>query len=38
MAAQDQAISTNYFKKKFWNKELKVDAECVKNMKRLLTT
>jgi hypothetical protein len=38
MAAQDQAISTNYFKKKFWNKELKVDANCVKNMNRLLTT
>jgi hypothetical protein len=33
MAAQDQVISKNYFKKK-----LKVDANCVKNMKKLLTT
>jgi hypothetical protein len=38
MATQDQAISTNYFKKKFWNKKLKVNADCAKNMKRLLTT
>jgi hypothetical protein len=38
MAAQNQAISTNYFKKKFQNKKLKVDADCVKNMKRVLTT
>jgi hypothetical protein len=38
MAAQEQAISTNYFKKKIWNKKLKVDADCAKNMTRLLTT
>jgi hypothetical protein len=38
MAAQDQAINTNYFKKKIWNKTLKVGAACAKNMKRLLTT
>jgi hypothetical protein len=38
MAGQDQAISINYFKKKFLNKKFKVDANCVKNMKKLLTT
>jgi hypothetical protein len=32
--AQDQAISTNYFERK----TLKVDADCVKNAKKLLTT
>jgi hypothetical protein len=34
VAAQDQAIGTNYFKKK----KLNVDASYVKNMKKLLTT
>jgi hypothetical protein len=34
VAAQDQAISTNYFKRKI----LKVDADYVKNTKKLLTT
>jgi hypothetical protein len=34
VAAQDQAISTNYFKRK----TLKVDADYVKNTKKLLTT
>jgi hypothetical protein len=38
MAAQDQAISRNYFKKKIVNKKLKVGAPCANNMKRLLTT
>jgi hypothetical protein len=36
MAAQGQAISTNYFKKKMLIEEIETD--CVKNMKRLLTT
>jgi hypothetical protein len=38
MAAQDQAISANYFKKKKLNKELKVGADCANNMKRQLST
>jgi hypothetical protein len=35
VAAQDQAISTNYFKKKILKEEI---ADYVKNMKKLLTT
>jgi hypothetical protein len=38
VAAQDQAISTNYFKIKIVKKKLKVDADYVKNTKKLLTT
>jgi hypothetical protein len=38
MSAHDQAICTDYFMKKILNKKLKVNADCVKNMKRLLTT
>jgi hypothetical protein len=37
VAAQDQAISTNCFKRKFWKKKLKADADYVKNTKKLLT-
>ena len=35
-AAQDQAISTNYFKNKILKQE--IDAGYVSNMKKLLTT
>jgi hypothetical protein len=38
VAAQDQAVSTNYLREKFWKKILKVDADYVKNTKKLLTT
>jgi hypothetical protein len=38
VAAQDQAGSRNYFKRKIWKKKLKVDADYVKNTKKLLTT
>jgi hypothetical protein len=38
VAAQEQEISTNYFKKKFWKKTLKVDADYVNNTKKPLTT
>ena len=39
MAAQDQAISTNCFKNEPpWRKKLTVNAGCVNNMKKLLTT
>ena len=38
VAAQDQAIRTNYFKKKFLRKKLRVNAGYVSNMKKLLTT
>ena len=38
VAAQDQAISTNYFKNKVLNKKLRVNAGYVRNMKKLLTT
>ena len=37
LAAQDKAISKNYFKKKFWSKKLRVNAGNVSNMKKLLT-
>jgi hypothetical protein len=37
VAAQDQAISTNYFKNKIL-KKLRVNAGYVNNMKKLLTT
>ena len=38
VAVQDQAISTNYFKKKYSRKKLKANASYVSNMKKLLTT
>jgi hypothetical protein len=38
VAAQDQAISTNYFKNKIWRKKLRVNASCVNNIKKLLIT
>ena len=38
VAAQNQAISTNYFKNKIWRKKLRVNAGYVNNMKDLLTT
>jgi hypothetical protein len=38
VAAQDQAISTNYFKRKIPKEETEVDADYVKNTKKLLTT
>jgi len=38
VAAQDQAISTNYFKNKILKEELRVNAGYVSNMKKLLTT
>jgi len=31
MVAQDQALSKNYFKKKFWKKKLKVISDYAKN-------
>jgi hypothetical protein len=37
VAAQDQAISTNYFKNKIF-KQLRLNAGYVSNMKKLLTT
>jgi hypothetical protein len=36
-SAHDQAISTDYFMKKILNKKFKVNSDCVKNMKRLLS-
>jgi hypothetical protein len=33
-AGQDQALNENYFKKKFWNKEQKLNADYVKNKKK----
>ena len=38
VAAQDQAISTNYLRIKFWSKKLRVNAGYVSNMKKLLTS
>jgi hypothetical protein len=39
VATQDQAISTNYFKRKTLKKEIEnIDADYVKNTKKLLTT
>ena len=38
VAAQDQAISTNYFKNKILSKKLRVNAGYVSNIKNLLTT
>ena len=38
VAAQDQAIGTNYFKNKSFEKKLRVNAGYVNNMKKLLTT
>ena len=39
VAAQNQAINTNYCKKKkIWTKKLRVNAGYVSNMKKLLTT
>jgi hypothetical protein len=38
VAAEDQAIITNYFKNKIWRKKLKVNADYVNNMKKLFTT
>ena len=38
VAAKDQAIITNYFKKKIWRKKLRVNAGYVNNMRKLLTT
>ena len=38
VAAQDQEISTNYFKNKILKKKLRVNASYVNNMKKLLTT
>jgi hypothetical protein len=38
VAAQVQAISTTTLREKFWKKKSKVDADYVKNMKKLLTT
>jgi hypothetical protein len=38
VAAQDQAVSTNYFKRKILKKKLKVNADYVKNTKKLLAT
>ena len=38
VAAQDQAISTNYFKKKILKQEIESNAGYVINMKKLLTT
>jgi hypothetical protein len=36
VAAQDQPLSTNCFKEKFWSKKLKVTSDCVRNAKKLL--
>jgi hypothetical protein len=38
LAAQDQALSKNYFKEKFWKEKLKVNADCIKHTMELLTT
>ena len=38
MTVQDQAISTNYIKKKTWRKRLTANAGYVNNMKKVLTT
>ena len=38
VAAQDQAISTNYFKEKFWRKKLRLNIGYVSKMKKLLNT
>jgi hypothetical protein len=38
VAAQDQEISTNSFKNKFWRKKSTVNAGYLNNMKKLLTT
>jgi hypothetical protein len=38
MAAQAQAISTNYVKNKIWRTKLTLNAGCLHNMKKLLTT
>jgi len=38
MAAQDQTISTNYFKNKILKKEIESKCRLCKNMKKLLTT
>jgi hypothetical protein len=37
MAAQDQSISTNYFKKNILKQEIESNADCVNNTKRQLT-
>jgi len=38
VAAQDEAISTNYFKHIILKKETEINAGYVNNMKKLLTT
>ena len=38
VAAQDQAISTNYFRNKILKKQIENNACYVNNMKKLLTT
>jgi len=38
VAIQDQALSTNCFKVTILQEKLKVNADCVKNTKKLLTT
>jgi hypothetical protein len=38
VAAQDCAFSTNYLEKKFERRNLKADADYVKNTKKQLTT
>ena len=38
VAAQDRAISTNYFKNKILKEEIESKCRYVNNMKKLLTT
>jgi hypothetical protein len=38
VAAQDQAISTNYFKNKILKKKLRINAGFANNLKKLQTT